>query len=216
MNLSNLKIGQKIRFGRYDRSENAPGVDITWVKVSPAHFMSEYAVASIPYDIGNTATTTYDNSFIKSWLMSTEMHEFSRYQRYLGLLSKMSDEEIEMIGCISLPSESNIMNGSEAQFPYFKRHGKRVQFKGTYVSYGTMPFRETDTGRRCRVLERNGDVRYTWMSSTMDVRPVLEFADDYEVKVIGGENPIFEVIPGAKTVDCIEVPEDMLLAFYGM
>lgn len=215
MNLSNLKIGQKIRFGRYDRNVNAPGTDITWVKVSPAYFMSEYAVACVPYDIGSTAASTYDNSFIKSWLMSTEMHEFSVYQRYLGFLAKMSDEEIDMIGCMSLPSEFNIMNGYETQFPYFKRHGKRVQFKGNYVSYGMMPFKETNNGR-CRVLDRNGTTKNMWMSNTMDVRPVLEFADDYEVKIIGEDNPIFEVVPGARPADCMEVPEDMLLAFYGM
>ena len=215
MVISELPVGSVVRLGRYTLGHRPDElIDIDWIKVSKSNeFIAQKVLLGMPFDAreGWNANYSYRLSNIRQFMNSEQQNWYnpthpndsapgyvtfdsymvSNLNRYCGLLYHFSDEEINLLNPmdgdrIRLPKLSEIM----AQFPYFKRYGKRAHAVRTYGELDRNDYREGTYHRyyilgdgENELLEMGRDGYYRAISPIRysGVRPVCKIDANAEV-----------------------------------
>lgn len=219
MVISELPVGSVVRLGRYALGHKPDDmIDIDWIKVSKENdFISQKVLLSMQFDAreGWTENRNYELSNIRQFMNSEQHHWYHpthpddyppgrimldsyitiRIDRYPGLLSHFSDEEIRLLSGsdgnrLRLPTVSEIQGG----FPYFKRYGKRARVSPEFGILSLDNYNEgmchryfllNDTIDSLAELDRAGNIRGISPINHSGVRPVCRIKESAEVVQTG-------------------------------
>lgn len=151
LTLGKLKVGSRLKFGRYTAGIGTEPQPILWLKASPkCDFITEYAVDQLCYDAGecrqgerySTSHNEYElsniNQFLNSendsWFHPTHQYDNPpRYHEHPGFLYNFDPSELDVLEekeleCgisvrVALPTENDIVFQG---LPLFKKRGLRA------------------------------------------------------------------------------------------
>ena len=187
--IKDLRIGEKIIFGTHHTRQTP----LTWIKVSPDTFISEFSTGNFVWDtVENRGfNTDYELSNVHQFLHSTEVNWFSpshsadvcEYACKItpGFLSQFSEEEIEAIEELELPYSQNIASDIKTErYPYFRKHGIRARNMTVHEVFDTTLCRDVSYGRPVTIGK---DANISYYNLRGGLRPVLKFKPGVSILV---------------------------------
>ena len=210
MKIGDMKVGDRLVFGRYAQRHGDVASPIVWIKASKDNqFISEYVLDSVQFDNGEpgmrSGNPNYALSNVYQFLNSSEdcmcyapTHPEDTigcsYDGKDGFLRLFDPYElVSLDGCVDLPSVADIHGSDDRQkLDLFKKKGFRAKYRGSnsYTEYFAC---DNEAGFVLVIPVGGHKVGWCLPDRERGVRPKCKLKADIEVG--RSEDETFHVIP---------------------